>query len=98
MHGLPFAKGKSKIHVAKHIKLGALGKERLQVRSSLPGGLWPGLGAAAALLQAIAWEEGAKMGAWLAVACISDPEESCCKQIALEEPGGQHPAVSALPS
>lgn len=62
MHGPPFAKGKSKIHAGKRVKLGALGKEGLQVRSSVAGGLWPGLGAAAALLQAIAREGGAKVG------------------------------------
>lgn len=32
------------------------------MRSSRAGGLWPGLGAAVAPLQAIAWEEGADMG------------------------------------
>lgn len=40
------------------------------------------------------------MGAWLALACFSDREESCCKHRVLEEPGGQlhDPEVSALPS
>lgn len=38
MRGPPFAKGKSEIHVAQHIKLGALGKKGLQASSS--AGWW----------------------------------------------------------
>lgn len=51
-------------------------------------------------LFSIAWGERVNIGAWLALACVSDPEKSSCGQIALREPGRQlhHPVVSALPS
>lgn len=60
----------------------------------------PGWGAAAALLQAVAWEEGDNVEDWFTLACSPDPEECCCRQTPLEEAGGKlhHPAVSALPS
>lgn len=71
---------------------GALGIWQREIGSKV----LPGWGAAAALLQAVLWEEGANVEAWL----TPDPEECLWRQTPLEEAGGKlhHPAVPTLPS